>query len=436
MVGIRESSFAQQSDTRKAFCLLSQKNIMQLFHQSTQLHQIWLKGVLVLALFSATDAFSFRSQLAHNRALLTGERPLVAQESAFPASPRKVSKSSSSISLGTSEASVAHVTELSSSSASSKASNLNGLEGSPLKPWQQKLTRLGMIAFVAAMCLTLPLTLLPQRLAYRLGMMSENEKENLALNTGQLCARWCLKLIPFCRITGYPYHQPNPPASIWVCNHASMLDIFILLAADKKLRGPTRRRIKIVYWKDLEKNPITRLLFRQAGFIPVQMAANEAGEDNDYDKSSFKQLLKSSKKAFADGFDIGILPEGQLNPTPEKGLMPVFSGAFTLAKISRRPVQMMALNGVHDLWHPVHGMHCIGRHIKIRVYPTIWRFANGANFMNTFQNVIEQFAMHGTDLPEEEMAKYISHNVMGSTPPPAPKESDSSPKKEPSENQA
>ena len=48
------------------------------------------------------------------------------------------------------------------------------------------------------------------------------------------------------------------------------------------------------------------------------MTANKAGEPNDYDVSTFKNLLKQAKQAFADGFDIGILPEGQLNPHPGK----------------------------------------------------------------------------------------------------------------------
>jgi 1-acyl-sn-glycerol-3-phosphate acyltransferase len=54
-------------------------------------------------------------------------------------------------------------------------------------------------------------------------------------------------LIPFCKVTAYPYHDPNPEPSIWVCNHTSALDIFILLAADLKLRGKNKRPLKIVY---------------------------------------------------------------------------------------------------------------------------------------------------------------------------------------------
>jgi hypothetical protein len=32
-------------------------------------------------------------------------------------------------------------------------------------------------------------------------------------------------------------------------------------------------------WKQLEDNPVTKLLFRQCGFIPVQMADNGNGNE-------------------------------------------------------------------------------------------------------------------------------------------------------------
>ena len=50
-----------------------------------------------------------------------------------------------------------------------------------------------------------------------------------------------------------------PEPTIWVCNHTSMLDIFVLLAADKKLRGKKKRPIKIIYWKELEREGENRL---------------------------------------------------------------------------------------------------------------------------------------------------------------------------------
>mmetsp|Transcript_14363 Transcript_14363/g.39933 ORF Transcript_14363/g.39933 Transcript_14363/m.39933 type:complete len:380 (-) Transcript_14363:1313-2452(-) len=287
-----------------------------------------------------------------------------------------------------------------------------------LGAWQSRFTRIGMIAYIAAMCIALPLTLLPQKLMYNFGFLIKTraQKEDWALRTSTFCARWLLRLIPFCRITTFSSMHPNPPESVWVCNHTSMLDVFLLLAADLQARGKTRRPIKIVYWKQLEDNPVTALMFRQAGFIPVQMADNGNGQDNDYDRSSFKQLIKDARQAFGDGFDIGILPEGQLNPTPENGLLPVFSGAFTLARMSRRPVQMLAMAGAHDLWHPVHGMHCVRRHVQIRVYPYTFRFQSADNFVKAFTDVVGNFATHKTDLPEAEMAELVANNMLQAAP--------------------
>jgi len=140
------------------------------------------------------------------------------------------------------------------------------------------------------------------------------------------------------------------------------------------------------------------------------MTANKAGEDNDYDIQSFKNLLKLSKKAFEEGFDIGILPEGQLNPTPEEGLLPCFSGAFTLARMSKRPIQLMALHGTHKLWHarPDIGMTGTGREVRIRVYPTGRKYQSGDEFLTTFNAVVGQFGTKGYDLPQDELDAWLN----------------------------
>lgn len=288
-------------------------------------------------------------------------------------------------------------------SALAPVSSANSSESAVLAPWQSFLTRLGLIAFIVSMCIALPATLLPQRFIYHLGLISKTRKENWALRTSQRCARYLMRLIPFCRIQITSCNDPNPMPSIWVCNHTSMLDVFLLLAADKRLRGPKRRPIKVVYWKGLESNPVTKLLFRQAGFIPVQMAANGHGEDNEYDVRSFRQLLKDAKQAFAEGFDIAILPEGQLNPTPEKGLLPVFSGAFTLAKLAKRPIHFMAMHGANQLWHPLDGMKCSGRTVKLRCYPYGKVFGIADEFTNAFERVVGEFGRTGTDPSDAEL---------------------------------
>jgi len=104
-----------------------------------------------------------------------------------------------------------------------------------------------MVSYIAGMCIALPMTLYPQRLLYKLGLISKIKKEKWALATGQFCARWMLRFLPFLKLEAIPHHEKHPQPAIWVCNHASSLDIFVMLAADRVLRGKCKRPIKIVY---------------------------------------------------------------------------------------------------------------------------------------------------------------------------------------------
>eukprot|EP00553_Chaetoceros_curvisetus_P004173 CAMPEP_0204626448 /NCGR_PEP_ID=MMETSP0717-20131115/12195_1 /ASSEMBLY_ACC=CAM_ASM_000666 /TAXON_ID=230516 /ORGANISM="Chaetoceros curvisetus" /LENGTH=141 /DNA_ID=CAMNT_0051642403 /DNA_START=1 /DNA_END=423 /DNA_ORIENTATION=- len=135
------------------------------------------------------------------------------------------------------------------------------------------------------------------------------------------------------------------------------------------------------------------------GFLSVEMEDNGNGNANQYKTSSFKSLLRGIKQAFDDGFDIGILPEGQINPFPEKGLQPVFPGAFTLARMSKRPIRMMGMYGLHKLWH-VDGMNVTGRNVKVRAYPLFHKFESGDEFVESFTEVIGHFGAKGEDHPE------------------------------------
>jgi hypothetical protein len=137
----------------------------------------------------------------------------------------------------------------------------SSLETFPLpeiNPVKAKITKAGMIAFVASMCVALPVTLFPIKVLHKAKIISRQQKEKVSLRTGQFCSRWLLRVIPFAKIEVMTEEQKGEAEpSIWVCNHTSMLDIFFLLATDKKLRGKNKRPIKIIYWKDLEKNPVT-----------------------------------------------------------------------------------------------------------------------------------------------------------------------------------
>ena len=111
------------------------------------------------------------------------------------------------------------------------------------------LSKIGLMAFIISMCLALPVALLPPHLLYRSKLISQVKQQNMALASGQFCARWLLRLIPFCKIKTFasPEKEIDPQPCVWVCNHTSALDIFILLAKDFELRGKRKRPIKIVY---------------------------------------------------------------------------------------------------------------------------------------------------------------------------------------------
>lgn len=290
--------------------------------------------------------------------------------------------------------------------------NLNSLlssgvsTDSKMHPIKSKITKAAMLTYIASMCIALPATLYPIKLLHNTKVITKLQKEQLSCRVGCFCSRWLMRIIPFAnvKVVTSDAIKDKPEPTIWVCNHTSMLDIFFLLAKDKKLRGKNKRPIKIIYWKDLEKNPITRILFTMSGFIPVEMEDNGNGNANHYKKSSFKALLKSIKEAFDEGFDIGILPEGQLNPLPEKGLQPVFGGAFTLSKMSKRPIKMMAIHGLHQLWHGDDkiGMNVTGRKVTMRNYNVGGNFSNSDQFVDSFKTVVGHFGATGKDHPAWE----------------------------------
>ena len=148
-----------------------------------------------------------------------------------------------------------------------------------------------------------------------------------------------------------------------------------------------------------------------AGFIPIDMAANGNGHPNEYHKASFKNMLRETKQAINEGFDIFILPEGQLNPTPEAGLNPVFGSPFAIAKSSKRPIQMIGLFGCHNLWHADEdtGMKVVGRDVKVKVFPPCKKeFQSAEEFIDAFNAVVGTFGASGQELSSEELERWLA----------------------------
>jgi hypothetical protein len=143
---------------------------------------------------------------------------------------------------------------------------------------QSKIVKSLMITYILSMCVALPTTLFPVYLLHKVKVIDRVRKEKWSLKVAQLCSRSLMRVFPFASkrvlVNDDDDQVKNPQPSIWVCNHVSMLDLFFVLALDKKMRGKKRRPIKILYWKQLESNPVTGLMCKMCGFIPVDMADN------------------------------------------------------------------------------------------------------------------------------------------------------------------
>lgn len=122
-----------------------------------------------------------------------------------------------------------------------------------LNPVEASTRHATMVAFIATMCVLLPVALTPVWIMQQMNLLERPRRQALALDITQLCARMALYMMPFCQLSVHSQIRMNdddkerPVPRLWVCNHTSMLDTFVLLAADSQIRGPRKRPIKTVY---------------------------------------------------------------------------------------------------------------------------------------------------------------------------------------------
>ena len=121
---------------------------------------------------------------------------------------------------------------------------------SSLDSFQAAVTKCSMIAYIASMCVVLPVTLGPIWILHKLGMISISKREHVSLPVAEQCAKFLLYIIPFVEltITSQEEQKEEPPIpSIWCANHVSALDTFLFLATDHRIRGKHRRPLKVIY---------------------------------------------------------------------------------------------------------------------------------------------------------------------------------------------
>jgi hypothetical protein len=102
--------------------------------------------------------------------------------------------------------------------------------------------------------------------------------------------------------------------------------------------------------------------------------------------------------------------QGQLNPNPEDGLLPIFHGAFSLAKMSHRPIRMVALHGAHRMWKADDNIlftEFTGREVSVHGYPPEHDCDTKEEFETMFRAVAGHFGATGQDLTVDEWGKWF-----------------------------
>ncbi len=131
-----------------------------------------------------------------------------------------------------------------------------------------------------------------------------------------------------CRVRlegGDPSSLPAP--AVLVANHASYLDVVVLLAVlPPHVRFAAKAR--------LATYPVLGLLIRRTGYVQVQRGTTAAAE-------AFAQTLR-------EGESLVLFPEGTFMRAP--GTLPFRLGAFQAAVDTRTPIVPLAITGTRDVW--------------------------------------------------------------------------------------
>jgi 1-acyl-sn-glycerol-3-phosphate acyltransferase len=118
---------------------------------------------------------------------------------------------------------------------------------------------------------------------------------------------------------------------VYVSNHSSYLDIFVLLA---KLPD----NVRIIYKKEINKLPLISWAMRASGFVPI---------DRDNVRDSLKALDIAAKK-IGTGLSFVIFPEGTRS---KNGSVSEFKrGVFFLTEKAKVDIVPVSLTNSNNLW--------------------------------------------------------------------------------------
>lgn len=187
----------------------------------------------------------------------------------------------------------------------------------------------------------------------------------------------------FCRVFLLPVHVEGneyldpKQAYIFVPNHQSMFDIFLLL-------GFLSHKFKWVMKKELAKVPLVGFACKCCGFIYI----NRTG------KSSIAESMNKADDTLRQHKSLAIFAEGTRTRTGRLGTFK--RGAFKLAVEQNLPIVPISLNGCYEAMPK--GRYLVKRHpLKLIVHQPIVPDLNDPNAMETLREATRQAILSGLD---------------------------------------
>lgn len=187
----------------------------------------------------------------------------------------------------------------------------------------------------------------------------------------------------FCRVFLIPVHVEGneyldpKQAYIFVPNHQSMFDIFLLL-------GFLGHKFKWVMKKELAKVPLVGFACKCCGFIYI----NRTG------KSSIAESMNKADDTLRQHKSLAIFAEGTRTRTGRLGTLK--RGAFKLAVEQNLPIVPISLNGCYEAMPK--GRYLVKRHpLKLIVHQPIVPDLNDPNAMETLREATRQAILSGLD---------------------------------------
>lgn len=133
------------------------------------------------------------------------------------------------------------------------------------------------------------------------------------------------EIVFFPKIKGKEY-IPKGNGAILAGNHLTNLDCFMVMSG-------TRRCIHFLAKSELFKFKLTNWFFKNSGLIPVYR--------NGKDRKALEAAIDYLKK----GELVGIFPEGTVNKTQEKTVLPFKIGAVKMARETGCPIVPFTIRG-------------------------------------------------------------------------------------------